>query len=271
MRGVVGALVERQREARDLDALVEPARQQALEAGDRGGALRVGLQNVAIGLEGRAGVADARLLDLADAQQQLFARVARSASTSRRRAPTRPAQSWRASSTRVRPRTARSLVALSPIAGAISMIASSVRPAAARSPTFSSSNWAMRNSMLARSATSDGAVGARVQQLGQIGPRLGLGQDLLERRLGLVVAARRLGQDLLGEAARVLRLVEPPHGDAQRTAQQPQPLLGRDLGLAGAPASRRPVNSAASAPHSSASAASRSRSAVTSVSVGASA
>ena len=73
------------------------------------------------------------------------------------------------------------------------------------------------------------AVGARVQQLGEIRPGLGLGEDLLERRLGLVVASLRLGEDLLGELARLLRPVEPAHRDAQRAPQQPQALLGRNL------------------------------------------
>ena len=151
------------------------------------------------------------------------------ASISRRSAPTRPTQSWRASSTRVSPRTARSLVALSPMAGAISMIASSVRPAAARSRDLLLLELGDAEQHLRALGEIGRAIGARVQQLGQIRPRLGLRQDLLERRLGLLVAPLRLGEDLLGEPARLLRPIEPAHRDAQRSAQQPEPLLGRDL------------------------------------------
>ena len=68
-------------------------------------------------------------------------------------------------------------------------------------------------------------IGPRVQQLGQIGPGLGLGQHLLERAVGLFVVPD-LGQDQLGDAAGVLRAEQTRGGDAQHAAQEPEPLLG---------------------------------------------
>ena len=68
-------------------------------------------------------------------------------------------------------------------------------------------------------------IGAGVQQLGQIGPGLGLGQHLLERAVGLFVVAD-LGQDQLGDAAGILRAEQTGGGDAQHPAQEPEPLLG---------------------------------------------
>jgi len=71
---------------------------------------------------------------------------------------------------------------------------------------------------------------------------LGLAWDLLERGFGLVVAAGRLGQDLLGESARVLRLVQPSHGDAQRPAQQANSRSRAGRRLARRSGSRRDAN-----------------------------
>ena len=157
---------------------------------------------------------------LADPEQQLLAVVRRPAcARSRRSASTTPAQSWRASETRTSARSARSF------AGSASSTAVQVAAAAARSrdPLLLELRDLEQQAHPLRDV--GGAIGAGVQQLRQIGPGLGLGEDLLERGVGLLVVAE-LGQDLLGGAPRVLRLEQPGRGDAQRPAQQPEPLLG---------------------------------------------
>ncbi len=62
-----------------------------------------------------------------------------------------------------------------------------------------------------------GAIGPAMQQLGQVGPGLRLGEDLFEGGVGLLVEAD-LGENLLRSAAGVLRPEQPARGNAQRAS-----------------------------------------------------
>ena len=159
--GVVGALVVRQAQRRDRPpGSACPAAARRSRPGDGGARCGLACSTSRYDAKVAVGVAEARLLNLTDAEQQLLAarpagsRRRPGSSSSRRSASTRPAQSWRASATR-----ASALSALS-LAGSASTIAPQVRAAAAASPTRSSSSCAMRKSCLTRSPMS-GARSAR--------------------------------------------------------------------------------------------------------------
>jgi hypothetical protein len=110
------------------------------------------------------------------------------------------------------------------LVGSASRIFFQVHRRAAASPTRSSSSCAIAEQQAHALGGVGRAIGARVQQLRQIGPRLGLREDLLERGVGLLVEAE-LGDDR-SAALRASGGGTAASSDAQRAPQQPQPLLG---------------------------------------------
>jgi hypothetical protein len=198
---------------------------QPLEPRHRGGALRVGAQDGGVGGEGGRGVPEARLLDLADAQQQFLTVLG----GARRQVALQRLQQARPVLARLQhahQRAQRALVGLH--VGRIDA-GDALQRGAGGGEIADLLLLELRDAEqhLQPLGRVGRAIGAGVQQLGQVGPGLGLRQDLLQRRLRLVVAAGGRGQDLLGEAARVGRLVEAAERDAQRPAQKAEALLGR--------------------------------------------
>ena len=227
--GVLGPLVERQRHARDRRALRMTGCRQPLEPGDGRRRIGVGLRHLAVRGERRVDVLEPRLLQVPDAQEQLLALLEVFLRGVRRR---------RAAAGEIAAQRLDDAVPVLPRLGDAHQRAAG--PLVGRLDVEDRRPGGRRGGQIGHALLFDlrdaqqqldplggvgRAIGAGVEQLGQLGPGLRLGENGLERAVGLLVVAD-LRQDLLGGAAGVLGLEEPRGGDAQHPAQQPDPLLG---------------------------------------------
>ncbi len=233
--GVVGPLVERQRHARDRRALRMTGCRQPLEPGDGRSRIGVGLRHLAVRGERRVDILEPRLLQVPDAQEQLLALLGVFLRDVSRGLGVWPAGASAGEIAAQRLDDAAPVLprlgdahqrAAGPIVGRLDV--EDRRPGGGRGGQIGHALlFDLRDAQeqLDPLGGVGRAIGAGMEQLGQLGPGLRLRENRLERAVGLLVVAD-LRQDLLGGATGILGLEEPGGGDAQHPAQEPDPLLG---------------------------------------------